>query len=84
MELLPAIETLQWLAEHGPGSSAASGIGFSRSHLPIKRGRWTYEPLGVVGVIAPGPEPFATPLGDVAVALMAGNGVVLKPSPHAR
>src|SRR5439155_488278 len=25
---------------------------------------------------------FATPLGDVAVALMAGNGVVLKPSPH--
>ena len=28
-------------------------------------------------------EPFATPLGDVAVALMAGNGVVLKPSPRA-
>ena len=34
-------------------------------------------------MLGPAAEPFATPLGDVAVALMAGNGVVLKPSPHA-
>ena len=34
-------------------------------------------------VLGPAAEPFATPLGDVAVALTAGNGVVLKPSPHA-
>jgi acyl-CoA reductase-like NAD-dependent aldehyde dehydrogenase len=34
-------------------------------------------------VLGPAAEPFATPLGDVAVALMAGNGVVLKPSPLA-
>ena len=33
--------------------------------------------------MGPATEPFATPLGDVAVALMAGNGVVFKPSPHA-
>jgi acyl-CoA reductase-like NAD-dependent aldehyde dehydrogenase len=83
MELLPAIETLQWLAEHGPGILAGERIRFSRSQHPIKRGRWTYEPLGVVAVLGPATEPFATPLGDVAVALMAGNGVVLKPSPHA-
>jgi acyl-CoA reductase-like NAD-dependent aldehyde dehydrogenase len=83
MELLPAIGTLQWLAEHGPGILAGERIGFSRSQHPIKRGRWTYEPLGVIAVLGPATEPFATPLGDVAVALMAGNGVVLKPSPHA-
>jgi acyl-CoA reductase-like NAD-dependent aldehyde dehydrogenase len=83
MELLPAVETLQWLAQAGPRILAGERIAFSRTQHPIKRGRWSYEPLGVVGVIGPATEPFATPLGDVAVALMAGNGVVLKPSPHA-
>ena len=85
MELLPAVETLQWLAEHGPGHPGRRADRASRARQhPVKRGRWTYEPLGVVGVLGPAAEPFATPLGDVAVALMAGNGVVLKPSPHAR
>jgi acyl-CoA reductase-like NAD-dependent aldehyde dehydrogenase len=82
MELLAAVETLQWLGEHGPGILAGEPIRFARTQHPVKRGRWSYEPLGVVGVLGPATEPFATPLGDVAVALMAGNGVVLKPSPH--
>jgi acyl-CoA reductase-like NAD-dependent aldehyde dehydrogenase len=82
MELLAAVETLQWLGEHGPGILAGERIRFARTQHPVKRGRWSYEPLGVVGVLGPATEPFATPLGDVAVALMAGNGVVLKPSPH--
>ena len=83
MELLPAVETLQWLAASAPGILKGERIGFSRTQHPIKRGRWAYEPLGVIGVLGPAAEPFATPLGDVAVALSAGNGVVLKPSPHA-
>jgi acyl-CoA reductase-like NAD-dependent aldehyde dehydrogenase len=83
MELLPAVETLQWLAETGPGVLAGEKAPLSRVLRPFTRARWAYEPLGVVGVIGPATEPFATPLGDVAVALMAGNGVVLKPSPHA-
>ncbi|WCB96973.1 4,4'-diapolycopene aldehyde oxidase [Baekduia alba] len=82
-ELLPAIETLQWLAEHGPGILAGERVRLSRALHPLTRARWSYEPLGVVAVLGPAAEPFATPLGDVAVALMAGNGVVLKPSPHA-
>ena len=53
MELLPAVETLQWLAEHGPGILAGERIPFSRTQHPVKRGRWTYEPLGVVGVLGP-------------------------------
>jgi succinate-semialdehyde dehydrogenase/glutarate-semialdehyde dehydrogenase len=83
MELLAAVETLQWLAEQGPRILAGQRIGFSRTQHPVKRGRWSYEPLGVVAVLGPAAEPFATPLGDVAVALTAGNGVVFKPSPHA-
>lgn len=39
-----------------------------------------YHPLGVVGIISPWNYPFAIPVGEVAQALAAGNGVVLKPS----
>jgi acyl-CoA reductase-like NAD-dependent aldehyde dehydrogenase len=83
LELLPAIETLQWLAEAGPKILAGERMGLSRALRPLTRARWTYEPLGVVAVLGPATEPFSTPLGDVAVALMAGNAVVLKPSPQA-
>ncbi len=83
MELLPAIETLQWIAEAGPKILAGEKVALSRALRPLTRARWAYEPLGVVAVLGPATEPFATPLGDIAVALMAGNGVVYKPSPHA-
>ena len=37
------------------------------------------QPKGVVGVIAPWNFPFATGISDAVTALIAGNGVVLKP-----
>ena len=39
-----------------------------------------YQPLGVVGVIGPWNYPVFTPMGSIAYALAAGNGVVFKPS----
>ena len=79
MELVPTIDSLRWLAEAGPGI-----LEDERIPLPVfikqKRARFTYEPLGVVGVIAPWNDPWSIPFGEVAVALMAGNGVVLKPA----
>ena len=45
-----------------------------------KRSAISYEPLGVVGIISPWNFPFAIPTGEVVMALMAGNAVVLKPS----
>src|SRR5207302_1549085 len=45
-----------------------------------KRHFLSYEPLGVVGVIAPWNYPWTIPFGEVAIALMCGNGVVLKPA----
>ena len=79
MELLPTIDSLRWLAEAGPDILADERI-----PLPVfikqKRARFTFEPLGVVGVIAPWNYPWSIPFGEVAIALMAGNGVVLKPA----
>ena len=42
--------------------------------------RVRYKPLGVVGIISPWNFPWAIPLGEVVMALMAGDSVVLKPS----
>jgi acyl-CoA reductase-like NAD-dependent aldehyde dehydrogenase len=48
-----------------------------------KRARIAYEPYGVVGVIGAGSAPFAQPLGQIAGALLAGNGVTFKPAARA-
>ena len=72
MELLPTIDSLRWLADAGPGI-----LDDERIPLPIflkqKRARFTYEPLGVVGVIAPWNYPWSIPFGEVAIALMAAT-----------
>lgn len=39
-----------------------------------------YVPLGVIGVISPFNFPFAIPFTETAVAVAAGNAVIIKPS----
>src|SRR5260370_6867940 len=45
-----------------------------------KKSYLRYYPRGVIGIISPWNYPFSIPAGDAAAALMAGNGVVGKPS----
>lgn len=45
-----------------------------------RRSRIAFQPMGVVGVIAPWNYPFSIPVGEVAMALLCGNAVLLKPS----
>ena len=47
---------------------------------PLKRSTLHYVPRGVVGVISPWNYPFSIPVGDVVMALAAGNAEVVKPS----
>jgi len=80
MELVPTIDALHWIADEGPKLLADERAGSPQVFLVQKRHRFFYEPLGVVGVIAPWNYPWSIPFGEVAMALMAGNGVVLKPA----
>ena len=80
MEVLPTIDALRWCAGNGPRLLADERIPFPQPFLKTKKGHFSHEPLGVVGVIAPWNYPWSIPLGEVAIALMAGNGVVLKPA----
>src|SRR5215204_5450752 len=79
MELLPTVDSLKWIADNGPEILADE-----KQSMPLflksKSAKFTYEPIGVVGVIAPWNYPWSIPFGEVAIALMAGNGVVLKPA----
>jgi acyl-CoA reductase-like NAD-dependent aldehyde dehydrogenase len=79
MELLPTIDSLKWIADNGPGI-----LSDEKQSMPLflksKSAKFSYEPIGVVGVIAPWNYPWSIPFGEVAIALMAGNGVVLKPA----
>ncbi len=45
-----------------------------------KRAMVTYKPRGVIGIISPWNAPLNLALGDAVPALLAGNGVVIKPS----
>jgi acyl-CoA reductase-like NAD-dependent aldehyde dehydrogenase len=80
MEILPTIDALHWIAGHGQEILADEKIAMPQLFLKTKRSSFTYEPLGVIAVIAPWNYPWSIPFGEVALALMAGNGVVLKPA----
>ncbi|HEY2259007.1 MAG TPA: aldehyde dehydrogenase family protein [Solirubrobacteraceae bacterium] len=80
MEILPTIDALQWIAGEGQRILADEKIAMPQLFLKTKQSAFTYEPLGVIGVISPWNYPWSIPFGEVALALMAGNGVVLKPA----
>ncbi len=80
MELLPTIDALHWCAKAGPKILADEKVRMSQAFTLSKKAHFSYEPIGVVGVIAPWNYPWSIPFGEVAIALMAGNGVVLKPA----
>lgn len=80
LEIAPALDLMQYFARKTASLLAPRRIGIGQYWL---MGRYSYEiykPVGVVGLISPWNFPFATPLGEVVMALMAGNSVVLKPS----
>jgi succinate-semialdehyde dehydrogenase/glutarate-semialdehyde dehydrogenase len=80
MEVLPTIDALTWIARAGQEILADEKIPMPQLFLKTKSSAFTYEPLGVIGVISPWNYPWSIPFGEVALALMAGNGVVLKPA----
>jgi len=80
MEVLPTIDALQWIASAGAKILSEEKIPMSQWFLKTKRSAFVYEPLGVIGIISPWNYPWSIPMGEVALALMAGNGVVLKPA----
>jgi succinate-semialdehyde dehydrogenase/glutarate-semialdehyde dehydrogenase len=78
LDVGPTMLVMQYFAANAPRILAPERI-----HLALAKHRQSYisyQPKGVVGVITPWNFPFFMPGSDVAMALLAGNGVLLKPS----
>lgn len=80
MELVPTLDLMQFFARRTSRLLKGEKINIGQYGLMGRSSRIVYKPLGVVGIISPWNFPWAIPLGEVVMALMAGNAVVLKPS----
>lgn len=78
MEVIVVADLVRYFAKHAPAMLAPEPITL---HLLKHRASYLhFVPRGVIGVIAPWNFPFSIPMGEVMMSLIAGNGVVLKPS----
>ena len=84
MELLPAVETLQWLAEAGPRMLGPERVGLSRVAAAAQaRAADVRAARRRRGARRRAPSRSRRRSATSRVALMGGNGVVLHPSPLA-
>ncbi len=77
-EIFPAIMATKYYAKNAPKFLKPKKIPSSSIVLANKRSFVRYEPFGVVGIISPWNYPFSIPYSEVIMALLAGNGVILK------
>jgi acyl-CoA reductase-like NAD-dependent aldehyde dehydrogenase len=80
MEIVPTLDLMQYFASHTAKLLRPQKIDIGQYGLMGRSSRIVYKPLGVVGIISPWNFPWATPLDEIAMALMAGNAVAVKPS----
>jgi acyl-CoA reductase-like NAD-dependent aldehyde dehydrogenase len=81
-ELVGAIEIGKAAVRVSRKALAKEPASLSRLDYPGKRAYIEAVPRGVVGIIAPWNYPVGIFLKSLLPALLAGNGVVLKPSEH--
>lgn len=74
------LDACQWFAENSERALKDQMVSMTNPLLFSKQSVITFDPIGVVGIIAPWNYPFAIPVMSMIMALMVGNCVVLKPS----
>ena len=83
LELLPAVDVLNWLGAHAQQLLGAHRFALPRSLHPLTRASAGHAPVGVVGITGAPSAPFAEPLAVLGTALLAGNGAILTPAADA-
>lgn len=80
MEIVPSLDLMNYFATHSARLLRSERIELGTYELLGRTSRIIYKPLGVIGIIAPWNFPYSIPMGEIVMALMAGNSVILKPS----
>ena len=79
-EVLVTLDTAGYFISHAADLLRPERTPNSSIAMKTRRGQLLFEPLGVIGIVSPWNHPLSTPATQVIPALIAGNGVVLKPS----
>ena len=77
-EIIPSVDLISFFAKRGPRALRDHKIPMVL--MKHRSSRIQYWPLGVVAIISPWNYPFLLPMGEIVMALIAGNSVVFKPS----
>jgi len=80
MEVVPSLDLMFYFAQHSERLLKEEKINLALFGQMRRTSGIVHKPLGVIGVISPWNFPWATPVAEVVMALMAGNSVVVKPS----
>lgn len=79
-EIYPVLDMLRFCQKDAPAALRADKLSHPLFGILGIRSSVVYEPLGVVGIIAPWNFPFCIPTTQILMALAAGNTVVFKPA----
>ncbi len=77
-EIWTVCEKLRWTIANGRRHLKPERV--SAGIFPHKKARLEFHPLGVIGAILPWNYPLQNIMNPTIPALMAGNGIVIKPS----
>lgn len=77
-EILPAVMAVSYYCKRGVSVLKDKKVSGGNLLMFNKQSRIIHEAYGVVGIITPWNYPFAIPFSEVIMALLAGNGVILK------
>ena len=80
-EVIPSLEKIQWVLDNGENVLKTQFRAATRLMF-YKNATVSFEPLGVIAVIAPFNYPFHNLVNHVISGVFAGNAVVIKVSEH--
>lgn len=80
-EVFGILETCQWLENKAAHILHDRPVDLNPLFFTGKRSFNAFQPLGVIAVVSPWNYPFSIPAASILLAVTAGNGAVLKPSP---
>lgn len=81
-DIMPVMDLITYFAKNAEKLLKREKIKLGKWNFLGRSSHLEFYPLGVVGVIAPWNFPFSIPVGEVVMALIVGNTVVLKPSEY--
>ncbi|MFA7229468.1 MAG: aldehyde dehydrogenase family protein, partial [Melioribacteraceae bacterium] len=77
-EILPASMAISYYCKNAVSFLKEKKLTGGNIILLNKKSKIVYMPFGVIGIISPWNYPFAIPLSEVIMGLLAGNAVLLK------